>query len=218
MLLSAARRERDAAEAAAFVLLVLIGVLATGFWKPIFFGGRTETAVLPVWIWGLASATRAVRPLRVACATAAGLGLLATLLLARSSSVPSAPSAVTVNLERVVGAGDVVLAAASFYLPARLASERGQLAASVRALPSELAAHPGWFVPAVPGPAEEALLADAMAKLGREGRLFLVVPPPYQTAAFDRLLGGSGRTRALVRSREAFVTLWTPEPDTPSPP
>jgi hypothetical protein len=218
LLLAAARRERDAAESAAFAVMVLGGVFAAGIWKPIFFAGRTETAVLPVWIWGLASAARGRRALRWACAAAAALGLAATASVALRRGLPTAPAAVIESLERVATRDDVVLAAASFYLPARLASERGELAASVRPLPPELADHPGWFLPAVPGPAEDALLADTLAALPRGGRLFLVVPPPYQTAAFDRALGVSGQTRALVRSRDAFVTLWTPgPPSAPAP-
>jgi hypothetical protein len=43
------------------------------------------------------------------------------------------------------------------------------------------------------------------------GRLFLVLPAPYQTEGVNRVLNGAGGdARALIRSRDAAVTLWTP--------
>lgn len=215
-LLNAARRQRDAAESLAFVLLVLGGVLLAGIRKPILFTGRTEMAVLPVWIWGLASAAGGGRMLRVSCAAAATLGLLATAEAARQSRMPTTPSVVAESLSRAAAPADVVLASASFYLPARLAFERGLLAAPVRALPAELSTHPGWFVPALPGRADEDLLASTMAGVAPGGRLFLVVPPLYQTEGLTRtLLAAGGEVRPLVRSRDAVVTLWTPSPRPP---
>jgi len=211
LLLLAARRDRDAAESLAFVVLVLAGVLAAGIVRPILFAGRTELVVLSVWIWGLASASRGSRALRVAAAAAAALGLAATILLARQAHPLSSPAAVTESLARAAEPGDSVLAAGAFYLPARLAADRGRLVARVDALPAELSKHPGWFVPALPGRAEEELLASTLAATPPGSRLFLVLPAPYQTAGVNRVLStSSGDTRALVRSRDAAVTLWTP--------
>ena len=211
LLLLAARRDRDAAESAAFVVLVLAGVAAAGLLRPILFPGRTEMAVLPVWIWGLASAARGSRALRVAGGGAAALGLVATFGLARQAHPLSPPVAVAESLSRAAEPGDAVLAAASFYLPARLASERGVLPATVRALPAELSDHPGWFVPALPGRAEEELLAATLAAVPPGTRLFLVLPPPYQTEGVNRVLSDAGgEVRPLIRSRDAAVTLWTP--------
>ncbi|HEY1250881.1 MAG TPA: hypothetical protein VGH97_06800 [Thermoanaerobaculia bacterium] len=213
LLLDVARRDRDAAEAAAFVLLVLAGVAASGLVRPVLFPGRTEMAVLPVWIWGLASAIRSSRALRVAGGAAAALGFVATFGLARQARTASPPVYVAVaeSVSRAAEPGDAVLAAGSFYLPARLASERGQLVAPVHALPAELSEHPGWFVPALPGRAEEDLLARTLAAVPPGGRLFLVLPAPYQTEGVNRVLNGAGGdARALIRSRDAAVTLWTP--------
>jgi hypothetical protein len=194
VLLLRSRRDRDARDSAAFVLLVLAGVAAAGFVRPIVFAGRTEMAVLPVFLWGLAAAPGS-RGLRAAAALHA--------------HEESAPSAVAASLARAAREGDVVVASASFYLPARLAFERGRLAAPVRALPEELAAHPGWFVPTLPGPAEEIRLAAAMAEIVPGHRLFLVMPPPYQTDGLARALEGAGRVEPLLRTEDAVVLAWT---------
>jgi hypothetical protein len=215
LLVLGARRDRDAAESLAFVVLVLAGVLATGLVRPILFPGRTELAVLAVWMWGVASASRGNRALRVAAVAAAALGLAATIGIARQGRLQalSPPPYVSVaeSLARAAEPGDSVVAAGAFYLPARLASERGRLAATVSALPAELSKHPGWFVPALPGRAEEELLASTLAATPPGSRLFLVLPAPYQTDGVNRVLStASGDARALIRSRDAAVTLWTP--------
>jgi hypothetical protein len=218
LLLSRARSDREARNAAAFVVLVLAGVLAAGLRNPIAFAGRTELAVLPVWIFGLAASTPASRAIRGACAAIAGLGLLATLAVVLPSRAPSAPLVVAETIGRVAGPGDSVVAAAAFYLPARLAHETGRLRAPVRSLPAELEEHPGWFVPSLPGAAEERLLSSALAAVAPGRRLFLVVPPDYATPGLARVLDGSGgRARFLMRSRDALVTLWTRDPPRPSP-
>lgn len=207
-LLLGSRRDRGARDAAAFVLLVLAGVAAAGFVRPIVFAGRTEMAVLPVFLWGLAAAPRS-RGLSVAAVAAAALGLAATAATALHAHEEAESSAVAASLARVAREGDVVVASASFYLPARLAFERGRLAAPVRALPEELAAHPGWFVPARPGPAEELRLAAAMADVAPGHRLFLVLPPPYQTEGLARALESAGRVEPLLRTEDAVVLAWT---------
>jgi mannosyltransferase len=208
VLLLRSRRDRDARDSAAFVLLVLAGVAAAGFVRPIVFAGRTEMAVLPVFLWGLAAAPGS-RGLRAAAIAGAALGLATTAATALHAHEESAPSAVAASLARAAREGDVVVASASFYLPARLAFERGRLAAPVRALPEELAAHPGWFVPTLPGPAEEIRLAAAMAEIVPGHRLFLVMPPPYQTDGLARALEGAGRVEPLLRTVDAVVLAWT---------
>jgi len=213
LFIAAARRERDAAESLAFVVLVLAGVVAAGLLRPILFPGRTELAVLAVWIWGVASASRGSRALQAAGLAAAALGLAATIGLARRTHSVSPPPYVGVaeSLSRAAEPGDSVVAAGAFYLPARLASERGRLVATVSALPAELSKHPGWFVPALPGRPEEELLASILAATPPGSRLFLVLPAPYETEGVNRVLSAAhGDTRTLVRSRDAAVTLWTP--------
>jgi hypothetical protein len=115
-------------------------------------------------------------------------------------------------LSRAARRDDVVVAAAGFYLPLRLEADRGRLAAAVRALPEEAAEHPGWFVPALPAENEQRALEREAAALRPGGRLFLVVPPPYATAALLAALEApmsGGRVRELVKTPNLVVILRT---------
>ena len=208
--LARARRDRAVREAAAFVLLVLGGALAVSVWRPIAFAGRTELAVLPVWIWALARSAPESRPLRGLCVAIAALGCLVTLGAALGPQAAPPNEAVTESLSRVAEPQDSVLAAASFYLPARLAADRGRLRAEVEPLSPDLEAHPGWFVPALPGDDEERRVAAAAARRRPGSRVFLVIPPPYATPGLVRALSApGGRVRELMRSSDARVLLWT---------
>ncbi|MEP6994212.1 MAG: hypothetical protein ABI968_06780 [Acidobacteriota bacterium] len=213
LLLAYARTDRAVGEAAGFVLLVLAGALAAGLSKPIAFAGRTELAVLPVWIWGLARAAPAVRALRPICVLSAALGLAATLAVVMAPHPPSPSVALAETLAHVAGPGDVVVAATGFYLPARLASEQGRLAARVEPFTRDLGEHPGWFVSAMPGAEEESRLASALASVAPGKRLFFVIPPVYATSALARVFAApGGRARELMRSPDALVVLWTRAP------
>jgi hypothetical protein len=206
-----ARADRAVREALAFVLLVLAGVLVVGLWRPIAFAGRSEIIVLPVWFWAVARSAEHGRTLRWLSASAVLLGAAATAGVLVSAR-PRAPlDELTGNLERVAGPRDVVLASAGFYLPARLASDQGRLQAEVRALPEELARHPGWFVPALPGAAEEELVSRVTAGVAPGGRVFLLLPPAYATPGLRAALASSaGRVRELIRTPEVVVLLATP--------
>ncbi|MFY9552649.1 MAG: hypothetical protein WAU32_15995, partial [Thermoanaerobaculia bacterium] len=56
--LGPARKNRDVRNAAVLTVLVLAGSLAASLWRPVAFAGRTEMAVLPVWLWGLSLAAQ----------------------------------------------------------------------------------------------------------------------------------------------------------------
>ena len=212
-LLVQANRDRAVRKPMVFVLLVLLGALVAGEWRPVAFAGRTELVVLPVWLWGLARAIPASRPLRQVCAASVVLGLCATLSVVMAAHPPSPPVAVTETITRVAAPGDLVVAATGFYLPARLVRERGRLAAAVEPLSEDLAQHPGWFVPALPGSAEEHSLAAAAAEVAPGRRLFLVMPPAYATPGLANTLTAlGGRARELMRSPDALVILWTRPP------
>ncbi len=212
LLCARARTDRETRRALAFVLLVLGGVLAAGAWRPIAFAGRTEMAVLPVFLWAAARAASESRPTRWAVGAVSVLGIVATAGFLRAPHAEYPASAVAASLARVVGPRDVVVAGGSFYLPARLASERGDLAVAVRPMPEELGRHPGWFVPALPGPAEERALERALGEAREGGRLFVALPPAYATPGLLRLLGApGGRTRTLLQTADALVILRTPD-------
>jgi hypothetical protein len=208
---AASRRDRDARLALAYTGAVLLAALALDAWRPLAFPGRTEMAVLPVWLWGVARVSDGSEGVWRLARAAAALGLAATFFVALSAHPASASAQAAEGLARSVRDGDTVVASAGLYLPLRLAADRGELHGTLTALPPELAAHPGWFVPALPGPAEEEAVARAASSLPRGGRLFLAVPPPYATAGILRALESRpGRTRLLSRGQDAVVILRTP--------
>jgi hypothetical protein len=166
-------------------------------------------AVLPVWLWGLSLAAVESPAARVASAAAAVLGTAATISVLFAPRPSAGPLETAENLSRVARKGDVVVAATGFYLPARLAAERGRLAARVVPLPGYLAEHPGWFDPALPGEAEALAVARAAAALPPKGRLFLAMPPVYATPGLFSELGGASRLKLLTRARDALVVVWS---------
>jgi hypothetical protein len=211
LLAARAAKDREVRQAVALVVLVLAGVLVAGAWRPIAFAGRTEMAVLPVWMWAVARAAGESRAARWMAAAAAALGILATAGVLRTPRAEYPESSVAASLSGVARAEDVVVAGASFYLPARLASDRGALAARVLPMPPELGRHPGWFAPTWPGAPEEGALSRALGELRGDSRLFLAIPPVYATPGLLRVLGESGgRVRTLHQSRDALVLLRTP--------
>jgi hypothetical protein len=188
---------------------VLGSVLIAGLRRPVAFAGRTEMAVLPVWLWGVAVAARDNRFARAAAAATAIAGAGATVFMVASPRPVSAPLEAAENLSRVTRHGDVVIAATGFYLPARLAAERGRLAARVVPVPSELSDHPGWFEPAFPGAPEERVVTQAAASLPPGGRLFFAVPAVYATPRLFAPLGPEPRLAPLMREPGALVAMWS---------
>jgi len=218
LLVALSRTDRDIRESTAFVLLVLTGSLVAGAWRPVAFAGRTEMAVLPVWLWAMALAAGGSRPARWLAGAAAALGLCASLGYVGAPQAEAAPLQVVRVIARVAHPQDTVVAAAAFYLPARLASERGSLAAAVRPLPEALARHPGWFIPPLPGADQVHLVARAAAQTPPGGRLFVLLPPEYATPdLLAALAAPGGRARELWRSADALVILRTRDQGSPIP-
>ncbi len=207
-----ARGDAEVRRALVFTVLVLGGALCAGAWRPVAFAGRSEMAVLPVWIWGVARAAGESRTSRGGGTAAALFGVAATCaVVLRPAAIPAGD--VTAALLATARPADVVVAAGGFYLPLRLEAERGRLPARVRALPREIEAHPGWFVPALPADADARAIEQELAGLPEGGRLFLVIPPPYATPALMDSLRASGRVRELARSRDVVVMQQTRNPD-----
>ncbi len=200
-----------------FVLIVLAVALLAPLWRPVAFAGRSETAVLAVWIWAIARAAPRRRPLAAIAALAGALGLVATVLVVSGPHPETTPSSAVERVARLARTGDVVLAGPSFYLPARLAADRGRLPARVVALPSTDAAHPGWFIawPLKPGDVSDALrIAEAVPP---GSRLFLLLPPAYDVPALTESLAQHGTLRELVRQNDGVLTVWTAS-RAPAPP
>jgi len=194
--------------AALFVFLVLALSLAASVWRPIAFAGRSEMAVLAVWIWAVARAAARDRVVRVAAGASAALGLAATLFIVAGPHPRPTTSTAVASLARLARPVDVVLAGPGFYLPARLAADRGRLAASVASLPESDAAHPGWFV-AWPLAEPDVRLAQRLADgLPPGGRLFLLLPPAYNTPALMTPLAERGRLREIARQDDGVLTVW----------
>jgi hypothetical protein len=204
-----ARKDRDVRNAAAFTVLVLVSVLIAGLRRPVAFAGRTEMAVLPVWLWGVAVAARGNPFARAAAAATAVVGATATVFMVASPRPVSAPLVAAERLSRATRKGDIVVAATGFYLPARLAAERGRLAARVVPLPSELSDHPGWFEPTFPGAPEEKVVAEAVASLPPGGAIFFAVPAVYATPRLFAPLGPEPQLRPLMQQPGALVAAWS---------
>ncbi len=203
-----ARRDRDVRAALVFVAVVLGAAMLAGAWRPVAFAGRTEMAVLPVWIWAIAKASGESRAARWGAAAAVLLGAAATAAVALGPSPSTEASDIAAAVSRTARPADAVAAAGGFYLPMRREAGRQPAAVTVHALPVELAAHPGWFVPGLPAEGERQALAVAAGGLAPGGRLYVVLPPAYATPELLSALPG-GAVRELSRSPNALVLLWT---------
>jgi len=194
--------------ASAFLVLFFGSVLFASLAHPIAFAGRTEMAVLPVWLWTVALAGERSRFLRGATWSAVAIASLSTVLSVAAPRGPSAAAWTLEALERTGRQGDVLFAGASFYLPARLAADRGRLPMSVHAFPLEQAAHPGWTVPRRSRAEDEAAVERALARAGPTGRVFFQVPPSYRKELHP-LLAARGVTRRIVETPEMVLLVWS---------
>lgn len=191
LILAAAPADPPTRIGLAAVLLTLGGALAVSFWRPLAFAGRTEMAVLPIWLWLVARAGEESRALRRAAAVCCAIGAVSCLLILAAPRSPRPSAALLARLETEARAGDLVVATANFYLPALLTRDRGRLAAELRAFPADLANHPGWFRAQAPSDADYRRLAEDLERAGASRTVFLLLDPPYWTP----------RLREIVRAR-----------------
>ncbi len=198
LLAGGARSDEGVRDALLFVAIALGLALAVSLWRPVAFAGRAEMAVLPVWMWAVARAAGRRRSVAVAAGLASAAGLATTLAVAFGPHPRSTAFSATTSVTRLAHPGDTLLAGPGFYLPALVESARGRLAARVLALPESDRTHPGWFVPAGAGPAEERELARTMDALPENRRLFLLHPALVSDAGGD---ADSVRSRHRARDR-----------------
>ncbi len=208
---AASRADGDVRSALVVVFAVLGATMLAGAWRPVAFAGRTEMVILPVWIWAVARAAGQNRAARWGSAAAALAGAAATAAIALGPAPPSEASGIAAAISRMARPQDAVAAGAAFYLPIVREAGRQPGSAPVHPIPEELGAHPGWFIPGLPGPAESRALSAAAATLPPGGRLYVVLPPAYATPELLSSLPG-GRVRELSRSANARVLLWTKPP------
>jgi hypothetical protein len=206
-LLPAVRRDRNTRDALIFVGGVLGLTLLLSLTAPFAFAGRTEMAVLPVWIWAVARASEQSRALRAGGLAAATLGLLALAVLALDPRSPTAAARAAGAVARLAQPGDALFAGPGLYLPFRLAADRGTLAPRLFAYPAEVAQHPGWWVASAPRPEDDA--AVAAATTGSRA-VFLLLPPGFVTPELTEILRKRGSVRELSLRPEAVLLHWSP--------
>ena len=207
-LAAAARRDPELRAALAATALPLAAALAASPLRPIAFAGRTEMAVLPVWIWAVARGAAQGRLARAAASSAAVLGALALAVTVPVPRPEPSPQRVTTALEALVRPADLVVAGTAFYLPARLARDRGALRAPLAALPRELERHPGWFPLAPLSPEGYAELAATLAGRPGSSRVWLMIHPLFATQRLSDVLEARGDAREVLRTPDAVVLLW----------
>ena len=199
-----AARPGDAAEriGLAAVLSTLAGILLVSVWRPVSFPGRSEMVVLPIWIWIVARSADRSRALHSIAGAAAGIGAIACVLICAAPR-PSRPADTALPaLEAAARPGDLVVATVSFYLPARLARDRGRLAGELHAFPSDLEDHPGWFLPKAPSDADYRRLGQDIARAGAASSVLLLLDRSYWDQRVARMLEDRGPVRPVAASSD----------------
>ncbi|HEY6148468.1 MAG TPA: hypothetical protein VIZ69_12245, partial [Thermoanaerobaculia bacterium] len=204
-----ARQDPEVRAGALVCAAFLAATLAASVLRPVAFAGRTELAILPVWVWTLARAVPMARRLRFAAWGCALLGAiaLATCLPTRRYE-PSGPR-VAAALAGLSRPADLVVAGAAFYLPARLARDRGALVAPLQGFPREVENHPGWFP--LKAPPEEAYreLEATLTSRPAGSRVWVAVHPLFATSRMRELLARRGTLREGLRGTDTLVLVWT---------
>lgn len=205
----ASRRDPACADAAILTLLTMVFVLGASLARPVGFGGRTEMAVLPIWLWAVSRGAAAGRKARWLAGAGAALAAVSSLLLLARPSAEPRFSSVLAPLEQFADRQDRVVATGAFYLPARLASDRGDLAAPVTAFPPELAIHPGWIGRRPPSEADYRDLEASLLHLSPGRRIFVALDPGYRTPRLSRLLSDRGVVRVMFERPDAVILVCT---------
>jgi len=193
--------------AVAYLVLFFGGVVFASFARPVAFAGRTEMAVLPIWLWTVALGADRSRLARLATWGVAAVSVLATLLLLEGHRGPPPPRPLEA-LERIARPGDVLFTGAHSYLPARLEADRGRLRTSLHAFPLSQASHPGWANPTRLRPEDLAEVQRALDSADGDGRVFFQVPPSY-VHVLAPILTRRGVVRQIAESPEMVILFWS---------
>jgi hypothetical protein len=205
----AGRQDVECADAAVVSLLTMLLVLAASLLRPVAFAGRSEIAILPIWLWSVARAATAGRAGRWVTAVSGAVAAVAALLLLAAPKPVTSSSRAVALVGQLATREDQVIATAAFYLPARLAYDRGSLAAPVTPIPRELASHPGWFAQAPLSDEDVRVLDQALATLSGSRRAFLLLHPLFYTPQMAQRLAVRGRGEVLLERPDALVLVWT---------
>jgi hypothetical protein len=180
------------------VLGTLGTILLVSLWRPIAVAGRSEIVILPIWLWLAALAGEESRAARLAAAATAAIAAVSCLVLLVTPR-PAPFAEVPGQLEASARSDDLIIATANFYLPAVLARDRGLLAGELRAVPEDLADHPGWFRSVIGDP-EFRLLEKDLARAG-DRTAHLLVDSAYWGPRLRRLLESRGPFRSSPAPR-----------------
>jgi hypothetical protein len=187
------------------VVLTLTTILLVSLWRPVAVPGRSEMVVLPIWLWLAAVAGEESRPARYAAAATAVLATVSSIYLLASPRASRPFAEVPRELQASAHEGDLIVATANFYLPAVLARERGLLAGELRALPEDLADHPGWHRGRAPSEEDYRLLGDDLARAGQDRTVHLLLDSAYWGPRLQQLLLTRG---SFHSSRASPAGLW----------
>jgi hypothetical protein len=202
------RTDADARRASAFLVFFLGSVLFASLARPVAFAGRTEMAILPVWLWTVALAGERSRAVRMVSLATVGVAILSCAFLLASPRERTGTALALAKIEQIVRPGDVLVAGAHFYLPARLAADRGRLPIPVHAFPLEQATHPGWSAPIRLRPEDVAAVEEVLERAAPGSRVYFGLPPSY-AGALHRLLVSRGVVREIVRTPEVVLLSWS---------
>ena len=176
--------------------------LAASVWRPIAFAGRSEMAVLPVWIWAVARAAARDREVRMRGRRRRGTGARGHDLRRRRPASAARPTSTAVAKPRAPGAPRGRRARRARLLPAGAPGGRPRPARGARRVASRQAMP---LIPAGSSPGRSSrgrtcACAQRLAEgLPPGGRLFLLLPPAYNAArAHGRRSAERGR---LARAR-----------------
>ena len=195
-------------EVVLYLVLFFGGVVFASLVRPVAFAGRTEMAVLPIWLWTVALLADRSRLAKLSAWGVAAVSAVAILLLVAGHRGPAVTGPLEA-LEKVARPGDVLFTGAHFYLPARLEADRGRLRMTLHAFPLDQASHPGWANPTRPRREDAAAVQSALDSAGEGGRVFFQVPPSY-SHVLEPMLTRRGVLRRIAESPEMVFLLWTP--------
>lgn len=201
------REDEPLRRGVAYLVLFFGGVVFASTVRPVAFAGRTEMAVLPIWLWTVARATDRSRLARIGAGGVIAVSALATLLLLSEHHGPPQFRALEA-LEKAARPGDVLVTGAHFYLPARLEADRGRLRMALHAFPLEQASHPGWAIPTRPRREDMSAVQKALDQADGNGRVFFQVPPSY-VRILAPILTRRGVVRQLAESPEMVLFVWS---------
>jgi len=180
------------------VLVTLAGILVVSFWRPVLFPGRSEMVVLPIWVWVVARAADRSSALRAIAGAAAGIGAIACVLIGAGLRPSQSADTALPALVAAARPGDLVVVTVSFYLPARLARDRGRLDGELHAFPSDQENHPGWFLPQAPSEADYQQLRQTIARAGPASSVLLLLDRPYWSERVGRMLEERGSVKPVA--------------------